>query len=145
MLTETDTAGQTILRNIGLFTYMIPVGLCSATGFLTGKYIGKDKASLALKISNLCMYVTFCWSLSSMLLVYFFKDEIMGFYTHDKTVQAKMNEAWYVLTIFVFFDCMQGVDVGNLSGLGIMSRVKLVTIFDYWVVGIPISMFMMFN
>ena len=35
-------AGQTILRNIGLFTYMIPVGFSQAVNFLTGKYIGKN-------------------------------------------------------------------------------------------------------
>ena len=40
LLTETDTAAQTILRNIGLFTYMIPVGLMSSTNYLIGMYIG---------------------------------------------------------------------------------------------------------
>ena len=35
-------AGQTILRNVGLFTYMIPVGFSQAINFLTGKYIGKN-------------------------------------------------------------------------------------------------------
>ena len=74
MLTETDTAGQTILRNIGLFTYMIPVGLCQATNFLTGKYIGKDRADLAHKISNLCMFITLLWSFASMILVYHFQE-----------------------------------------------------------------------
>jgi Na+-driven multidrug efflux pump len=33
---KTDTAAQTILRSIVLFTYMIPVGLSSASNFLTG-------------------------------------------------------------------------------------------------------------
>jgi len=39
-LSETDIAAQTILRNVGLFTYMIPVGLAQSTNFLVGKYIG---------------------------------------------------------------------------------------------------------
>jgi Na+-driven multidrug efflux pump len=65
---------------------MIPVGLCSATNFLTGKYIGKDKPNLAKKISNLCMFVTFVWSMVSMVLVYSFDNAIMSFYTHDESV-----------------------------------------------------------
>ncbi len=38
---RTDTAAQTILRSIGLFTFMIPIGLSSASNFLAGQYIGK--------------------------------------------------------------------------------------------------------
>jgi len=60
------------MRNIGLFTYMIPVGLSSAINFLTGKYIGKNRPDLAHRISNLCMVVTFIWSLVSMVLVWSF-------------------------------------------------------------------------
>jgi Na+-driven multidrug efflux pump len=46
-LDQRSIAAQTILRNIGLFTYMIPVGLSSAINFFTGKYIGKNRVDLA--------------------------------------------------------------------------------------------------
>ena len=51
-LTETDVAAQTILRNIGLFTYMIPVGLMSSTTYLVGRYIGMNRDDLAIKIGK---------------------------------------------------------------------------------------------
>lgn len=35
-------AGQTILRNIGLFTFMLPVGICTAITVLIGDTIGKN-------------------------------------------------------------------------------------------------------
>jgi Na+-driven multidrug efflux pump len=54
--------GQTILRNIGLFTYMIPVGLSSAANILVGKYVGKNRVDLAVKIKNQVMITTFIWS-----------------------------------------------------------------------------------
>ena len=69
----------------------------------------------------------------------------MGFYTNDQSVHDKMKQAWYVLSVFVFFDCMQGVDAGNITGLGIQNRVKWVTLFGYWVVGIPLSIFLSFK
>lgn len=46
-LNQRSIAAQTILRNIGLFTYMIPVGLSRSVNFFTGKYIGKDRVDLA--------------------------------------------------------------------------------------------------
>ena len=55
-----------------------------------------------------------------------------------------MAKAWPVLIIFIFFDCMQGVANGLISGLRLVSKVKHVTMIDYWLVGIPLSCFLMF-
>ena len=70
MLLVTDVAAQTILRNIGLFTYMIPVGLASSMNFFTGKYIGKGSVYLAKKVSKLCTMLAFIWSFLSMTIVF---------------------------------------------------------------------------
>jgi len=67
----------------------------------------------------------------------------LNFYTNNEEVQAVNKKAWYVLVAFVFFDCMQGVSAGNIAGLGLMSKVKWVTVFDYWVLGIPLSYYLM--
>lgn len=56
-----------------------------------------------------------------------------------------MCSAWYVFTIFVFFDCMQGVSNGSIQGLGLLKRVRWVSSFNYWVIGIPFSLLMMFH
>lgn len=75
--------GQTILRNIGLYTYMIPVGLSSAANILVGRYIGKDKVSLAHRISNMCMFVTFIWSMLQVAILVLFKDSVIHFYSKE--------------------------------------------------------------
>lgn len=100
------TAGQTILRNIGLFTYMIPVGLSAASAYIIGNLVGKKDVVNARLSYNLCMSIAFVWSLISMLLVWTFEDEIQDVYTNDDTVKKVMTKAWFALTIFVFFDCM---------------------------------------
>ena len=145
LLTETDVAAQTILRNIGLFTYMIPVGLMSSTNYFLGMYIGKNRIDLARKIGFLLSMVTLTWSLSSMVIVYLCKESIMDIYTKDESIKKVMSDAWWVISIFVFFDCVQGVSNGAISGLGLIKKVKWVTIFDYWVLGIPLSVYCMFK
>jgi len=47
--------------------------------------------------------------------------------------------------IFIFFDSMQTVASGVITGLGLMGKVKLVTMFTYLILGIPISLYMMFT
>ena len=96
-------------------------------------------------MSNYCMYVTYVWSFVIAVLLYTFEDEVMSFYTDSEGVQAVMKPAWIVILFFVFFDCVQGVSAGNISGLGLMRKVTWVTGFDYWVVGIPFSLIAMFK
>ena len=50
-----------------------------------------------------------------------------------------------MLNIFILWDCLQGVSNGNISGLGLVSEVKWVTTINYWIVGIPLSSYMMFG
>ena len=143
--TDADLAAQTILRNIGLYTYMIPVGLASASNFFTGKYIGANMVEQARKISTLCMVSAFIWSIGTMLLVGVFQKSIIDFYTSEKAVQDSIKTAWYVLIMFILCDCMQGVSAGLISGLSLLSKVKNITLINYWAIGIPISIYLMFS
>jgi len=67
----------------------------------------------------------------------------MWVYTDDEGVKNVMRNAWWVVSIFVFFDCMQGVINGVVTGLGIVKQVRFITIFSYWVLGIPLSIYAM--
>tara|TARA_B110000285_G_scaffold202095_1_gene237180 strand:+ start:595 stop:1143 length:549 start_codon:yes stop_codon:yes gene_type:complete len=124
---------------------MVPVGLSQSATFLVGKYLGKNRPDLAKKIAAQIRLVTFIWSLSSAILVYFLIEPIMNIYTDSEPVLDVMRKAWWVLCIFVFFDCMQGVINGIVSGLGIVKKVKFATLVSYWVYGIPLSYYCMFK
>jgi len=100
---------------------------------------------MAKKISTTCMQVTFVWSFLSMAIVWFYANSVQTFYTENEEVLAVMRQAWYILIVFIGFDNMQGVQVSVIGGLGLITKVKWQTVFDYWVFGIPISIFMMFR
>ena len=142
-LGTTAVAGQTIMRNIGLLSFMIPVGLSQATNFLTGSYIGRGKSALAHRISNLCYFLSISWAIFSVLVIQLCHEKIKTFYTTDETIHAKMDKAWTMLSIFVFFDCLQEVSDGMISGIGKLHDVRFVSIFGYWIVGIPLSIYAM--
>ena len=106
MLTDTDVAAQTILRIIGVFTFMVPIGIQSATNYLLGMYIGKNRVDLAKKIGYLLALITLAWSFLSMFVVFCWRDEIHNVYTKDIEIIQVMIHAWSVIVIFVFFDCI---------------------------------------
>ena len=85
-LTTSDTAAQTIMRNVGLYTFMIPVGFSTASNFLVGKYIGKNRVDLAKQIEKQCNLCGYAWSVASMSLIWFCRQSIYDFYTNDRIV-----------------------------------------------------------
>lgn len=124
---------------------MIPVGFMQAAIFLVGKYLGKGRVDLAKQIAGLIRIISLGWSLASFFLIIILKEPIMSLYTNEEEVKEVMRSAWFALSIFVFFDCMQGVINGIVTGLNIMSKVKFVTMFTYWGLGIPLSLYLMFK
>ena len=61
------------MRDIGLYTYIIPVGLGMSMNYFVGKYIGKNRVDLAQRMFELGQTVAYIWSFISMASVFFFK------------------------------------------------------------------------
>jgi Na+-driven multidrug efflux pump len=97
-------SGQTILRNIGLFTFMLPAGLSGASTVLVGKQIGKNRIDMATRMYYIIKTVTYTLSSAQVVAVWFFEKQIIGFYTKDKEIYDAIQPAWWVIVIFVFFD-----------------------------------------
>ena len=85
---------------------MVPVGLKSSINYFTGKYIGKGKVEMAHRISNLCMVVAWAWAFILMIGCWFGKEAIFNLYTNNEEVIIIMGDAWWVLIIFILFDCL---------------------------------------
>lgn len=92
------------------------------------------------------VYLTaFLWSIVQVIGVLVFKENIILFYTIDKPIINAVSPAWNILALFVFFDCMQAVSSGNVNGLGIIKEVRWASTINYWVIGLPISCYLMFS
>lgn len=77
--------------------------------------------------------------------MYFGEDLIINFYTKVTDVKSAVHPAWYILSIFVFFDCMQSNGSGNINALGKIGEVRWTSTVNYWIIGIPLSCILMFK
>ena len=57
-------------------------------------------------MGRMCMTCAFIWSFFTIALVYYGQEGIMDFYTKQETVKDSMRSAWYVILIFILFDCL---------------------------------------
>ena len=80
-------SAQTIMRSLGLFTFMIPVGFKIACQFLIGSNIGKGDICAILHYYRVCMVSATFLGLVQVAILYFFRDEVIGIFTSDVGVQ----------------------------------------------------------
>jgi len=75
-------AAQTSLRTLGLITYMLPIGIMSASGTLIGNSVGAGRADHAIVYHNTAMKMGLVLALLMVLVLGFGSDLFVRMYTN---------------------------------------------------------------
>lgn len=97
-------AAQTILRTLGLITFMLPVGIMSASGTLIGNSVGAGRADHAIIYYETSMKMGVALAIVQVLVLLLGKDLFVLLFTNQQAVGEQMMLAWPVLMVFVIFD-----------------------------------------
>ena len=111
-------AAQTILRTLGLITFMLPVGIMSASGTLIGNSVGAGRADHAILYYETSMKMGVALAIVQVLVLLLGKDLFVLLFTNQQAVGEQMMLAWPVLMVFVIFDTTQGISSSVIRGTG---------------------------
>ena len=111
-------SAQTIMRTLGLLTFMIPVGFTYSCGLLVGKFVGEGNAVAVKHYFWWSMSLAALVGIGQVLLLATLRGEVIGLFTTHEETAAQMRLAWDIFLIFVFFDTTQGVASGAIRGSG---------------------------
>jgi MATE family multidrug resistance protein len=111
-------AAQTILRTLGLITFMLPVGIMSASGTLIGNSVGAGRADHAIIYYETSMKMGVALAIVQVLVLLLGKDLFVLLFTNQQAVGEQMMLAWPVLMVFVIFDTTQGISSSVIRGTG---------------------------
>ena len=92
----------------------------------------------------MCSLTGLIWAVASVFVINILQDSLIGVFSSSPVVNELIAKAYNVISIFVFFDCTQGVGQGIIRGLGKQGIASSVTIIGYWVIGIPMSLLAVF-
>ena len=73
-LSPLAAAAMTIIRNIGMLSFMIPLGFSNATAIMIGKSVGQGNSGLALQYYRTAMKVTCLFTTFQLLLLFLCRD-----------------------------------------------------------------------
>jgi multidrug resistance protein, MATE family len=106
-MSKDEVAAQTVMRSLGLMTFMIPVGFALASGTCVSNAVGAGKIRLAKQYCKISIRLTTSVSLMQILFLIIFRDSVISIFTNLDEIKALMILTWPTLMVFCFFDTTQ--------------------------------------
>ncbi|MFN3315681.1 MAG: MATE family efflux transporter, partial [Raineya sp.] len=142
-LTVEALAAHAIILSIATITYMIAAGVSFAGAISVGGAIGIGNKQRVIRAGFASILLVSILMVIAAIILQVFGQEIIALYKNNSP--AVMQIATTLLFIFIFYliaDGIQAVGVGILRGLSDVNVPTAMTLFAYWVVGIPASYFL---
>jgi len=141
-ISTTAQAAHIVAINMASLTYMAATGIASAGGIQVGTALGERSHKEIIASGNAALKITIVFMGICAAIMYFGKYWLVRGYTQDLSV---IEIAMSLVTwgaIFQLFDGIQAVSLGLLRGLQDVKIPTAITIFSYWVVGLPLSYYL---
>jgi multidrug resistance protein, MATE family len=144
-LGETVSAAHHVALNVAQVAFMVPLGVSMAITVRVGNAAGRRDAPGVryAGVSGLALVlVTQLFSSGIMVLL---PTQIASLYTSDAAVVATAAQLMLLAGVFQFADGIQVASNGALRGLK-DTRVPMgLTMFAYWIVGMPVGWYLAFD
>ncbi|HEY4091301.1 MAG TPA: MATE family efflux transporter [Luteibacter sp.] len=144
-LGETVSAAHHVALNVAQVAFMIPLGVSMAITVRVGNAAGRRDAQgvrYAGLSGLLLVLVTQLFSSGIMVLL---PASIARLYTSDAAVVATAAQLMLLAGVFQFADGIQVASNGALRGLKDTRVPMALTMFAYWIVGMPVGWFLAFD
>jgi len=138
-------AGHEIALNCVSFTWMVPFAISTATAVRVGQAVGRGDAAGAAAAgwTGIGLGAGFMLSMSALLVSV--PGRIAAGFTHGPEVIAAAVPLLLVGAAFQFFDGVQTTATGALRGMGNTHAGLYVQLVGYWVVGLPLGLWLGFG
>ena len=144
-LGENVVASHQVALNIASVFFMIPLGLAMAITVRVGNAVGRGDAA-GVRYAGFCgIGLTLGTQMISAGLMLSLPHLIASLYTRDATVIALATQLIVLAGVFQFSDGIQVASNGALRGLKDTRAPMAMTLFAYWIIGMPVGWWLAFR
>jgi len=138
-------AGHQVAINLAALTFMVPLGVGDAASVLVGQAVGRGdpEGTRGSARAAFACGVTFMALTGAVFLT--FPEQLARLYSRDLEVISIAAMLIPIAGVFQVFDGTQVVAGGVLRGLGDTRAPMIANLLGYWLVGIPVSIYLGFE
>jgi MATE family multidrug resistance protein len=144
-LAPTALAAYQIALNCASISFMVPLGISSASAVSVGQAMGSKQPALARMNGYIGMGLACAFMSCSAIAFLTVPRAIFSFYTHDAEVITLGVKLLAIAALFQLFDGIQTVATGALRGLGDTQLPMIVNFCGYWIFGLPVGYVLCFH
>jgi MATE family multidrug resistance protein len=144
ILNTESLAAHSVILNVYLIAFMIPLGVSIGGSVRVGMRLGASKPKQARFACVLTMFLCIGIQAFTCVIVFLLRNEIGKMFTSDPVVIAMIAKALPVAISFGVFDSLNQACGGTLKGIGRQLYGFIATLFAYWVLGLPLGIFLAF-
>jgi len=141
-LGETAVAANQIALNLASLTYMVPLGISLALCVRVGQWIGAGQPRQARLVGLLGMGACVAVMLLAAAAFLLCPLRLARLYTDSPEVIAATGQLLALAGLFQVFDGLQCAAGAALRGLKQTRLAMVVTLLAYWVVGLPLGLWL---
>jgi MATE family multidrug resistance protein len=138
-------AGHQVAINLASLTFMVPLGVGSAAAVLVGRAVGRADATAARRAARNALICGASFMVLSGLVFILIPEPLARLYSTDHSVVVVATMLLPIAGMFQIFDGLQAVAAGVLRGLGDTKAPLYVNLVGFWLIGMPISLYLGFR
>jgi multidrug resistance protein, MATE family len=140
-----QVASHQVALNLAALTFMVPLGVSAAAAVRVGHAVGAGDLARARLAGRLSYLLGGGFMTATALLFLTVPAPLAALYTPDSSLIAIAATLIPVAGVFQIVDGMQAVGAGVLRGLGDTRLPLLAMLSGYWVIGVPVSLWLGFK
>ena len=137
-------AGHQIAINLAALTFMVPLGVGDAASVLVGQAVGRGDPGGTRGAARAALVCGAAFMAVTAVLFLMFPEPLARLYSRDLGVVAIAAALIPIAGVFQVFDGLQVVAAGVLRGVGDTRGPMLINLLGYWVLGLPLSVYLGF-
>jgi MATE family multidrug resistance protein len=138
-------AAHQVAINLASLTFMVPLGVGGAAAVLVGRAVGRADPADARRAAAASLVAGVVFMAGCALAMLTVPHALASVYTRDQAVLALAAGLIPIAGLFQVFDGIQVVSMGALRGLGDTRVPMLISLFGFWLVGLPVSAYLGFG
>jgi MATE family multidrug resistance protein len=137
-------AAQAIGTTIASLTYQVPFAIGIASSTRIANYLGAGLEDSAKKTTKVALSFGLLVSFFNFLVLFIFKVPIARAFTKDEKVIHTVGGIMWLVALMQLSDAMNANSAGCLRGQGQTKIGGIVNLISYYVVGLPLSIYLSF-
>ncbi|WP_234734653.1 MATE family efflux transporter [Tellurirhabdus bombi] len=139
-LGESSLAAHQIAMNMASTTYMMATGVSAAGAIRVGNAVGRRSSLLVRRAGTAAFLLSGALMGFCALIFVTANEQLATLYIQDNAEVATIAAGLLLMAgVFQLSDGIQVVGVGVLRGLSDVNIPTIITLFAYWIMGLPVS------